>query len=63
MSKIELRLKELGVTLPAAAKPVATYVPAKMVLQTSWWRYLVRRESMHAPLFHLTNYLLIPQLK
>jgi len=31
MSKIELRLKELGVTLPAAAKPVATYVPAKRV--------------------------------
>jgi enamine deaminase RidA (YjgF/YER057c/UK114 family) len=31
MSKIELRLKELGIILPAAAKPVATYVPAKRV--------------------------------
>lgn len=31
MSKIELRLKELGITLPTAAKPVATYVPAKRV--------------------------------
>jgi enamine deaminase RidA (YjgF/YER057c/UK114 family) len=29
MSQIELKLKELGISLPEPAKPVAAYVPAK----------------------------------
>ncbi|GGK22318.1 hypothetical protein GCM10010965_14070 [Caldalkalibacillus thermarum] len=71
MSKIEEKLKRLGINLPEAPRPAAEYVPARTVgnlvytseLPSCWKKFLGNGVNMPDPQFRLMNFHLIPRWK